>query len=204
MRTWICRLALPLVALAGSQVGHLLAYQLWLGPRAGALESHGAHTLFPVLVGAAAAGLGATLLTSLLVIGAARLLRGSGLRRSAGRPLLQTFALAFTIQLAVFLVQELVETWVAGVTPPSIAQILLWGIAGQLPVAGAAALALNWISSRIDGALAVLRSGLRRPALPRVDLLVLIPAPPPGDALRVSAQPALAKRGPPSNLLNRI
>jgi hypothetical protein len=206
MRTWIRRLALPLVALAASQVGHLIAYELWLGPRAAAVESQGAHTLFPFVVGAAAAALGAALLASLLVLGTARLLlgRGQGLRRRSGRPQLETFALLFTLQLAIFVGQELLETWALGATAPTVAQLLLWGILGQLPVAAAAALALCWISTRIEGALGVLRTSLRRPAAPVAQLILVVPDLAPATAPRISASSALAKRGPPPNLLNWI
>lgn len=206
MRTWTRRLALPLVALAASQVGHLIAYELWLGPRAAALESQGAHTLFPFVVGAAAASLGAVLVASLLVLGTARLLlgRGQGLRRTGGRPLLETFALLFTLQLAIFVMQELVETWALGATSPAVAQLLLWGILGQLPVAGAAALALRWVSTRIESALALLQNSLPRWEAPAPQLVIVFPQLVPASSLRVSALSAFSKRGPPKDLLNQI
>jgi hypothetical protein len=206
MRTWIRRLALPLVALAASQVGHLIAYQVWLGPRAIAVQSQGAHTLFPFVFGAAAASLGAVLVASLLVLGTARLLvgRGQGLHRTGGRPLLETFALLFTLQLGIFVVQELVETSALGATPPGVAQLLLWGILGQLPVAAAAALALRWISTRIESALAVLRNSLRRSEAPAAELVIVLPQPAAAGALRISAPSAFAKRGPPQDLLHQI
>ena len=198
-------LLIPLVALASSQFGHLIAYQLRLGPEAASVQSHGAHYYFPVLVGFAGAVLGASLVLSLLLLGALRLLLGRrrGLRPGGHWPIVETLALLFTLQLAVYLGQETFEAWLSGNPASPAPALLLWGSLGQLPVAALAALALSWLSTRLEGAVRELRAAVAR-----------IPVPPPicapvscyyhsprlVAALEACAPAVFVKRGPPQNL----
>jgi hypothetical protein len=130
--------------LAGSQAGHLLVYRLRFGARAGAVQSAGAHAYFPQLATTTLAVAGMALVAALGVIGAARLLggRAHGRRRAARPPLIEVAAALFTLQLALFGLQEALECAAAGARlEPA---LLLYGAACQLPVAllGAAALCL--------------------------------------------------------------
>jgi hypothetical protein len=197
-------LQLVAVAAAGSQAGHLVAYQARFGGSALALERTGAHAYFlPAatgLVGTAAA-LG---LASLLLIGWARLFAGRrlGFATRPGWRVLDALPLLFALQLAIYAGQESVESLAAGVPPAPALELLLWGALGQLPVACAGALALAWISSRLEGALEAvdirlveLRSELGASA----PLLAPPPAPTAALLLAQRAGAALAKRGPPGS-----
>ncbi len=199
---------MALVALAGSQLGHLVAYQLRLGPQGAAVQSQGAHEYFPALLGASAAALGAALLVSLLVVGTARVLIGrqKAWRRTGGLPLLETLAFLFTVQLVIYAGQELVESWLLAAPPSDPTRLLLWGAAGQLPVAAVAALSLVWISSRIEGAVEVIRTALRPPFIPAVPPAPVLPdlAPTRLASLQACAPSVFVKRGPPANLLHHV
>src|ERR1700687_315177 len=128
------------IAILGSQAGHLLAYQLRFGAAAQAIQSSGPHVYFPGLVRASLGAAAALVLGGVFVVGLARLLSGRLIRPDSTPPFLRLFAAMFTIQLAWFAGQEVVEALVAGAPVASVADLLLWGTLGQLPAAlGAAA-----------------------------------------------------------------
>jgi hypothetical protein len=198
-------LLVPLVALASAQFGHLIAYQLRLGPGATVIESHGAHAYFPLLVSLAGAILGGGLVLGLLLLGAVRLLLGRrrGLRPGEPWPIVETLALLFTLQLAVYLGQETLEAWLSGSPAAPAPALLLWGTLGQLPGAALAALGLSWLSTRLEGAIRELRAAVQRT---RVTGPINTPvscsyhSPQLVAALQVSAPTVFVKRGPPQNL----
>jgi hypothetical protein len=141
------------LALAGSQAGHLVAYQVRFGAAALQLQSSGAHAYFPLLVKTALGGAAVVLVVVLLMIGAARALAAGGrLHAAAGPSYVSVLATLFTLQLAVFMAQEVIEAVAAGVPPGSAINLLLWGILGQLPVALTAAAALRWLWRRAEAA----------------------------------------------------
>ena len=145
------------VGFAGAEAGHFLAYGLRFGSAAMQVQSAGAHAYFPVL---AKTGLGLTsiaLLISLFFVGVARVAAGTRLDRASAPSLVRLLAILYTVQLACFGVQETVEALVAGGHPLSAPLLMLWGTAGQLPVAIAAALALRWLFARLRPAMTVLR-----------------------------------------------
>jgi hypothetical protein len=154
-------LAASLAGIACAPLGHLLAYRVRFGAEAGHEQSSGVHAYFPVLVATLTAGLGAALLASLLVVGAARLAAGRrrGERPGPRWPVTDLLAVLFTIQLGVFLALEVAEALAAGSPVPSAPELLLWGTLGQLPVALLAAVALSWLSPRLAVAVRRLRSG---------------------------------------------
>jgi hypothetical protein len=145
------------LGIAGAQAGHLVAYELRFGVAAPALQSSGAHAYFPALAktgfGLAAIGL----LASLLVVAAARIVAGRRLVEGTSPSFVRLLAVLYTIQLACFAGQETAEALLGGTHASSALLLILWGTAGQLPVAVAAALALRWLDLRLEPALAVLR-----------------------------------------------
>jgi hypothetical protein len=186
-----------------AQAGHLLAYQIQFGAAAQAVQSQGAHGYFPAFAKTGLGLLAVALLVSLLLIGIAKLVPGRAVVITGRGPSYLTLLSAlFTIQLVCFIAQETIESMAAGVAILSGLSLILLGTAGQLPVAIFAALALKWLSVRVDTALLTLRS----------ELAVMLAAPAPISLLRpiptLAAVPALAetcptvyiKRGPPAIL----
>src|SRR6266568_7085252 len=95
------------LALAGAQAGHLLAYQLRFGARAFGIQSTGVHAYFPALLKTAFGAVALTLISGLLIAGAARMLAGSrGRRQAGGGTFVGLLATLFTIQLALYMGQE--------------------------------------------------------------------------------------------------
>jgi hypothetical protein len=188
------------LGLLASQAGHMLAYQVVFGTAAQQMQSSGAHAYFPTTAKAGLGILGIIAVAALLVIGSARMVGGRALGRVATRPsFLRSIAALFTIQLAVFAVQETVESMVAGARPSSVTVLLLWGTLGQLPVAAVAALAVVWIATRFSQAVITLRRGLatRVASLAPAPLVSLTRTP---VSLTVLAEPYMAayrRRGPP-------
>jgi hypothetical protein len=187
------------LGVAGSQAGHLLAYQLRFEAAAQQLQSSGAHAYFPAEV-KTALGLGAlALLDSLLVIAVARgLAQGPRSRRAAGPSYVNLLAALFTIQLLLFAGQEAVESIVAGLPPDSAATLMLWGTAGQLPAAALLAAALRCLWTRVEEAVGQLRAAtatlrLFVPAEP----LVWVPVQSDNHARSLAARSPLTRRGPP-------
>jgi hypothetical protein len=191
------------LGLLGSQAGHLLAYQLRFGAAAQHLQSAGAHSYFPLLAKTALGIVAVALLAGLLLAGLARVLGGRRIETASRPSYIGLLARLFTMQLALFGIQEVVEATVAGVTAGSAADLLLWGTLGQLPIAAAAALALGWLGTRVESAVGAIREAKGAAAV-----VTLLPAPiailanaAPDRALLMSrvAGSSLAKRGPPSS-----
>jgi len=193
------------LGLLASQAGHLLAYQVMLGATAQRVQSTGAHSYFPLVAKTAVGAAVAALIAGLLVVGLARVLSGRRIQSSSEPSYVSLLAFLFCIQLAAFAAQEVGEALVAGMPVPSAAVLLLWGALGQLPVAAAAALALRWLSMRVEVAVGaiidVVRSGVViAPAIAPATVAV---SGVPYRALLLSslAGSALGKRGPPTSSL---
>jgi hypothetical protein len=192
------------LALAGSQAGHLLSYQVHFGAAAQQVQSSGAHTYFP-LVARTSLGIVATvLLASLFFIGLARVLAGRSLvRTQSTTTVMGLLAVLFTIQLLCFAGQEIGEGLIAHAPLASPADLLLWGALGQLPIAIVSATALGWILTRFEAAVDRIRCviAVRQPAPAPIAVAIPVWTEPDGILLlsRVAGA-SLSKRGPPSSI----
>jgi hypothetical protein len=167
--------ALMGLALVGSQAGHLIAYQARFGAAAQQLQSSGAHAYFPVVVKTAIGAGAIVLVATLLMIGLARALAAGGPVRAAATPsYLSLLAALFTLQLALFMAQEVTEGVVAGVRSDSAINLLLWGTLGQLPVAVMGAAALRWLLGRVEAAAQTVAEAFL--STPSVATPVMVPA----------------------------
>ena len=191
------------LALAGSQAGHLLSYQVHFGEAAQQVQSTRAHVYFPLLARTSLGIVATVLLASLFFIGLARVLAGRSLVRI---PSTTTFmgllAALFTIQLLCFAGQEIGEGLIAHAPLASPADLLLWGALGQLPIAIVSATALVWILTRFETAVDWLRCviAVRQPA--PVPIAVAVPVwtePDRTFLLSRVAGASLSRRGPPSS-----
>jgi hypothetical protein len=189
------------VSVLAAQAGHLIAYQLHFGAAAQQIQSTGAHLYLPGLVRTSLGIAAVLILSAAFVVGLARILRGRSIRHDSTPPLLRLFAAMFTIQLAWFAGQEVVEALVAGTPTASVADLLLWGTLGQLPVAVVAAAGLRWLLARFEAAITEIRIGLATVPTPLFSPALAMPilrdterAP----ILKSVASASLAKRGPPS------
>jgi hypothetical protein len=195
------------LALAGTEAGHLVAYQFRFGVAAFHVQSVGVHAYFPALLKTTFGALALALIAGLLIAGAARLLAsGRGARRSGGGSFIGLLAALFTIQLAAYMGQEVAEAIAGGVPPDSASNLLLWGMVGQLPLALAGAAALRWLWTRVESAASELASIAR----------VCLPAPAPAPLAAVvihdheralllahAAGFSFVKRGPPPSSSTR-
>ena len=190
-------------AIAGSQAGHLLAYQLHFGAAAQQVQSSGAHAYFPLLARTSLGISAIVLLASLLLIGLARVLVGrTSVRARSTTSFVGLLAALFTIQLACYVSQEIGEGLIARAPFASPADLLLWGALGQLPVSAIAATALGWLFTRFEAAVDEIRKviAVRQPA--PVRSAVAIPIWAEADTtflLSRVAGASLGKRGPPSS-----
>ena len=195
-------IAVAAVGILGSQAGHLLTFQLLFGSAAQHLQSSGAHAYFPLLAKTALGVVAALFLAGMLVVGLARIV-SSRSRVVSGdqKPLLELVAILFTIQLACFIVQEIVEAMIAGSAAASVPQLLLGGTLGQLPVAALAAVGLRWLLTRFESAVEELRAVLTGVSSPAMPTLLTVAAWPDANGLfvRQSAGAWLSKRGPPTS-----
>ena len=199
------RLAIATTIVAGSQLGHALAYLVRFGSAAGERQAAGVHAYFPGLIGAVSAGIGGALMACLVLVAAARLLRGArpGHRSRRAVGFLDLLPALFVCQLLVFMGQETIESFAGGGPVPSVVEQLLWGSLGQLPAACAAAAVLSWLSARTEAAWDVLLAAVARLA-PEPFLAI------PMRGQRLDAAPvraltsafpsAFRKRGPPRRL----
>jgi hypothetical protein len=194
------------VILAGSQLGHAVAYYARYGVAAGARQSAGVHAYFPTLTGSLSALVGGALMAGLVLVAAARSLRLTppGHRRRATARFVDLLPMLFLAQLVLFMGQETIEAWVAGGHVPSAPEQLFWGALGQLPAAAIAAAVLAWLLTRLEAAWTAIVGALAR--------LLDEPAPPlsppavrtaPAGWRRLSSEfpSAFRKRGPPAALL---
>jgi len=155
------RLALLVVifGVLGSQAGHLLAYELRFGGAAAQLQSTGAHAYFPTVAKTGLGIVSLATLAGLVLVGIARVAAGRAVPQVSSPSFMRVLASTYTLQLAIFGVQETLEAVLGGGHPGSAPLLLLWGAFGQLPVAIAAALALRWLLVRVRPALSALRLG---------------------------------------------
>ena len=150
---------LALLALAGAQAGHLIAYQVRFGAAAQHLQSSGAHAYFPTEVKTTLGVAALALLASVLLIAVARsAARGVRVRTVESPSYLSLLATLFTLQLTCFVAQEVAESAIAGAPLDSAATLMLWGTIGQLPAAVLLAAALRWLWSRVEEAIGQLRA----------------------------------------------
>jgi hypothetical protein len=196
------RLAAAVIGLGllGSQAGHLVAYQLLFGGTAQHVQSTGVHAYFPVVAKTAVGAGAAVLLGGMLLVGLARVLNGRQGRSDTQTSFIGLLAVLFTLQLAMFAAQEIGEAVVAGSRVATAPQLLLWGTLGQLPVAAVAALALHWLSLRVETAVGVIKDLVRvAVSLPPAGPMV-IPVYAASERVLLAFRVApsdLAKRGPP-------
>lgn len=191
--------AVPLAALVGSQAGHLVSYGLRFGSASLQLQGTGAHAYFPAV---AKTGLGfaaTAVVMAMLAIGAARLVGHRRIDTQTMPSLLRLLAVLFTLQVACFVAQETAEAMLGGGRFASAPSLLLWGAAGQLPVALVLAVALRWLGARFAPALATLRLRVAHPAKPPPPALTLRAFYPPAATLPALATVAagVTRRGPP-------
>jgi hypothetical protein len=190
------------VAVLAAQAGHLLAYQLRFGAAAQQIQTSGAHVYFPGLVRASLGIAAALILSGVFVVGLARVLSGRSIRPDSTPPFLRLLAVMFTMQLTWFAGQEVSEALVAGAPVASVADILLWGTLGQLPVAVVAAAGLRWLLARFDAAVTEIRIALATiPTQLAAPLSIAFWHHAQRDVvLRSAVGASLAKRGPPSSV----
>jgi hypothetical protein len=202
-RRWSRLLALIGCGALASQAGHLLIYQLQYGSAALSVQSQGAHAYFPIFA-RTSLGLGAVaILAGLLIIGASRILTVRPGTKIARYPsYFSSLSVLFTIQISCFVVQETIESLVAGAPVASPAYLLLLGSVGQLPVAVLAALALRWLSVQVEEAVMTLRQAVATgtPAFETIAIVLARPTPLAQFALAESCPAAYIKRGPPPAL----
>ena len=185
------------VGVLGSQAGHLLAYELRFGGAAEQLQSTGVHAYFPAV---AKTGLGLSslaLVAGLLVVGMARVVARRPIDGAPAPSFVRLLAAIYTLQLALFAVQETAEAMLGGAPTGSAPLLLMWGAVGQLPVAVAASLAVRRLWVQVRPALAVLRIA---PAYRRLVQTFAFRSWPPARGLVLSAQAFIHsyRRGPPS------
>ena len=190
--------------LLGSQAGHLLAYQMRFGAAAQGIQSTGAHGYFPMVAKMAMGAGAAALIGGLLLVGLARILSGRRARSVSEPSYISLLAVLFSIQLAAFASQEVVESLIAGSTVGSAPDLLLWGALGQLPIAAIAAVGLRWVGVRVEAAVGAIREivATTTPMLPMAAAPVAIRAHAAQDRALLMARVAgtsLARRGPPSS-----
>lgn len=198
-------LAVAGIGILGSQAGHLLAFQLIFGSAAQHLQSMGSHAYFPLVAKTALGAIAAAVLLGMFVVGLSRVLSGrSRVAGPSGLPFVQLVAALFTIQLACFITQEVVEGMVSGSGSASAPSLLLWGTMGQLPVAAMAAIGLRWLWTRFEAAVQDLRALLTAVRTPRIPVLITVQAwPAPNNSLLRSqlVRGSPSKRGPPARSL---
>lgn len=180
------------VAIAGAQAGHLLAYELRFGPAAQQLQSTGAHAYFPLLVKTSLGAAALALVGSLFLIGFARLAAGRGIDKDSSPSLLRLVSVLYTVQLALFVVQESIEGGPASA-------MVLWGLLGQMPVALIGAVALQWLLARLRPAVASIAFWSELVVQPRITTSVVWPAPVPVLVVATPVAGPISRRGPPSS-----
>src|SRR6266568_1212175 len=147
------------LALSAAALG-LFAYQLRFGAAAHQIQSTGVHAYFPLVVKTALGVIATGLIAGLLLVGLARLLSGRRVRSDSEPSYVSLLATLFSLQLATFAAQEIVEGLVSGTSVMSAPELLLWGTLGQLPIAVVAASALRWMSTRLESAVGLIRDAI--------------------------------------------
>jgi hypothetical protein len=196
------------LGLLGSQAGHLLAYQIRFGAAAQHLQSSGAHAYFPLVAKTALGAAAAALIGALLLVGLARILGGRRMKCATEPSYVSVLAILFSIQLAVFAAQEIAEAIIAGSSAGSAPALMLWGTLGQLPIAAVTALAIRWLSARIEAAVGLIRDVVGATVALPPAASIAIPVYAASDQALLTSRVAwssVARRGPPSSLrISRI
>jgi hypothetical protein len=199
------RLYAAVTAVPMAQVGHVLSYTARYGGAATTIQRSGAHAYFPEFFKAGVGVLAGAMLAGLLVIGAGRLLlaRNLGYRRRPGIPIPDLIVACLCFQFDVYLVQEVLEALGSGqvLTMQLLATVAVFGLVGQGPVALLAALALHWLSTRLELVLRQLHCTLDRRVTNRPPVLAAVPVPPAPSGVRLLQQisrAACPTRGPPA------
>ncbi len=190
------------LGLLGSQAGHLLAYLVRFGAAAQQIQSSGAHAYFPLVAKTALGAAVAALIGALLLVGLARILSGRRIRSTAEPSYVSLLAFLFSLQLAIFVAQEVAEGLIAGSSVGSAPGLMLWGTLGQLPIAAIGALALRWLSARVVIAAGLIRDVVGATVTLRPAPLVPIPVYAASDQAVLMSRvvgSSLAKRAPPSS-----
>ena len=196
-------LSLIVTVIAGSQLGHAITYAVRYGAtNAASRESAGAHLYYPALSGALSGIVGGALMTCMIVLAVARVLRGvsPGLRPRRSVRVGDVLPALFTAQLLLFVGQETVECLIGGAAIPSPIEELLWAVFGQLPAALLAAIVISWLSTRMEAAWAVLVEAVARllpDHLTAAPIAGRAPAAPASPAPASTFLRAIPKRGPP-------
>jgi hypothetical protein len=190
------------LGLIGSQAGHLLAYQIRFGAAAQQVQSAGVHAYFPMVAKTALGVAAAAFIGALLLVGIARILSGRRVRIATEPSYLSLLAFLFSIQLAAFVAQEAAESLVAS-SNVSAGDLMLWGILGQLPIAAIGAMALRWLSARVEAAAGLIRESVGATIAWGPQPSIAIPVYAASDRALLASRIAwatLARRGPPSSL----
>lgn len=186
----------------------MLSYLARYGQQGLLAQTQGVHAYFPSILRLSLGIAGGALLITWLMIAGGRLLLGKslGLRATGRVPVVNFFLVLVSCQLVMYIVQEMAETVTAHapLTFSAVGLIAAWGVIAQVPIALAAAVALSWISVRLELVIAGMRSALRRLAQlgtprPVAALQALVPAES-TLALKLWDSHSLSNRGPPSLL----
>lgn len=195
-----------LLSLVLAELGHQLGFFERYGGRGFTLDAVGVHHYFPTLMSVVGGGLGGATLSVLLVLSLGRLAVGGALGRTRhlAVPVWRLLPVLLALQLAAYLVQETAEALAGGhlITLSWLVTTVAWGIAAQTPVAMLAALALSWLSARLDVAIAALKRAAQAarsftPAPVDQPSSALGPNSAPHLSLVRACRTALTKRGPP-------
>lgn len=178
----------------------MVAYGLRFGSAAVTLQSSGAHVYFPALAKSGIGIAALALIAGLLLVGVARIASGRRIEIESAPSYVRLLAGLFTLQLALYSVQETLEAQLGGAAFGSASDLLLWGAIGQLPVAAVAALALRWLFASLRPALGVISLWSAPADLAADFVLVQVPLAvrreQPAPVAAVAAAP-LSRRGPP-------
>lgn len=168
-----------------SELGHTVATALRAAP-----QDSGGHMVAPVflVVAVALLAIPAAAVVALLLAAGGRLKR---------RPVISVLELAVTllsVQLLAYLLQEAMEASAmhAGLSGATV----LFGLAGQAPVAFLAAAVLAWIAARLAPALETLADGTQA-ARPQGVLILVRTAAPAAEPAGIRLGLSLASRAPP-------
>jgi hypothetical protein len=143
--------------IAAAQAGHLVAFELRYGGAGVQLQSTGAHSYFPTVARTALGLAAAAALATGLMIALARLASGRRIEPGSAPSFGRLLPVLYTVQLACFGSQETLEALLGGGHAGSAPLLLMWGAAGQLPVAVLTSLTLRWLLARLEPALAAMR-----------------------------------------------
>jgi hypothetical protein len=146
--------------LAAAQAGHLVAFELRYGSASAQLQSMGVHAYFPVAVRTGLGLAAVTALAAAFIVAAARVVAGRRVEPGTAPPYWRLLSVLYTVQLACFAGQETLEALLGGAPASPAPLLLLWGAAGQLPIAVVVALTLRWLLARLGPALTELRVGV--------------------------------------------